>query len=72
MAAGGLSGEISEADKGKYLEPPEWYKELVANIDSLMTVDPSTAVNVVLPKIAQTVADQLYLILPITHPCRPP
>ena len=70
VQAGGLSGEIAEADKGKYLEPPEWYQQLVAKIDSLMTVDPATAVNQVLPEIAQTVADQMYLILPITNPGR--
>jgi hypothetical protein len=35
-----------------------------------MTVDPAVAVNEVLPDIAQKVADQMYLILPITNPGR--
>ncbi len=70
VTAGGMSGEIAAEDADKYLEPPEWYKELVAKIDSLMTVDPAVAVNEVLPDIAQTVADEMYLILPITNPGR--
>lgn len=70
VQAGGMSGEIAADEMDNYLEPPTWYRDLVTKIDSLMTVDPYIAVNEVLPEIAQTVADQMYLILPITNPGR--
>ena len=63
--AGGLGGE-TERTKG-LLEPPEEYKQLRLWVQSLMTVDPETAVNEVLPQIADYVAEECWLIIPITN-----
>lgn len=64
--AGGMSGEIPEAEKGNYLEPPQEYIELRQMVENLMSKSPEEAVNTVLPQIADTVAAEMYVILPIT------
>jgi len=61
--AGGLTGTIT--GEGEYLEPSEEYKTLRNNINSLLAVDPITAVNEVLPKIEQQAADEMYIIMPL-------
>ena len=63
--AGGLSGDIPEAEAGNYLEPSEEYKQLRLRVQDLMATDPVTAVNEVLPEIAQQVAQEKYVIIPI-------
>ena len=63
--AGGLSGN-TERTAG-LLEPDELTKENWLKIQSLMTVDPETAVNEVLPQIADWAAEQCWFIIPITH-----
>ena len=67
VKAGGLAGTIAEDDAGKYSTPDEWYIQLVTDVDSLMTVSPVEAVNEVLPKIKQEVAENMFLILPVTN-----
>ena len=61
VAAGGMYGEDTEG----YLEPEQWYKDLRLEVDSLMKVDPVTAVNEVIPGIAKNIADNGYLIAPV-------
>jgi len=62
--AGGLSGvEAASA----HLEPPQEYKDLALKAQSLMTVDPETAVNEVLPEVLQINADNKYTIEPETN-----
>lgn len=61
VAAGGMYGEDTEG----YLEPEQWYKDLRLEVDSLMKVDPVTAVNEVIPSIAKNIADNGYLIAPV-------
>ncbi len=61
---GGLSG-MERADS--YLEPPQEYKDLALKAQSLMTVDPETAVNEVLPQVLQINADNIYTIEPETN-----
>ncbi len=63
--AGGLSGDIPEAEAGNYLEPSEEYKQLRLRVQDLMATDPVTAVNEVLPEIARQVAQEKYVIIPI-------
>jgi peptide/nickel transport system substrate-binding protein len=63
--AGGLSGDITADSADAYLEPTEEYKNLRLLVQQLMTDDPVTAVNEVLPLIAQQVADEAYVIIPI-------
>ena len=65
VGAGGLSGAL-EGDT-TYLEPDETTKEAWLKIQSLMTVDPETAVNEILPEIADWAAEQCWLIIPITN-----
>ena len=59
--SGALEGDTT------YLEPDETTKEAWLKIQSLMTVDPETAVNEVLPEIADWAAEQCWLIIPITN-----
>jgi len=61
---GGLSG--LERAEG-FLEPPQEYKDLYLKVQSLMTVDPETAVNEVLPEVLQINADMKYTIEPETN-----
>jgi len=63
--AGGLSGDIAEEDAGKYLAPPESYIQLRKNVQELLKTDPVTAVNEILPGVAQTLADEKFVIVPI-------
>ena len=66
--AGGLSGELEDSDK--YLTPPDWYIELRKEVERMMTETPDVAVAEVLPVVEQTVADQLYTIIPLyARPC---
>ena len=48
-------------------EPPEDVKEFLAKIDSLMTVSPADAVNVVLPELVGWMGENLYLIEPLIN-----
>lgn len=63
--AGGLSGDIADEDADKYLTPPESYIELRNDVQELLRADPVTAVNEILPGIAETMAAEKYVIVPI-------
>ena len=62
---GGLSGELTS--DGTYLEPPQEYKDFRLAINSLFTVDPETAVNEVLPQLAQWMSEHIYIIEPLDN-----
>ena len=62
---GGLYGALEGSTE--FLEPSEDQKEFFLNIQSLFTADVDTAVNVILPELANYMADQKYLIIPITN-----
>ena len=62
---GGLSGLLEGSTE--YLEPSDDKKEFYLGIQSLFTTDVDTAVNVTLPKLAEYMADQQFLIIPITN-----
>ena len=61
---GGLSGV--ELDPAEYLEPSEEYKQARLMIQSLMTVTPEEAVNVVLPELMDLLAANLWTIEPLS------
>ena len=65
MDKGGLSGMLEGSTE--YLEPSEDKKEFYLGIQSLFTTDVETAVNETLPKLAEYMADQQFLIIPITN-----
>jgi len=62
--AGGLSGEL--VNDGSYLEPSDDVKSFFLGIQSLFTTDVNTAVNETLPMLANWMANEKYLIIPIT------
>ena len=62
--AGGLSGELDGS--AEYLEPAEEVKAFFLLIQSLFTTDVNTAVNETLPALASWMAEEQYLIIPIT------
>lgn len=62
--AGGMRQEL---DADKYLEPSEGYKEFRQLLESMKTSDPETAANVIMPEVAQKVADDCLLIVPLTN-----
>ncbi len=64
VAKGGLSGAETAAS---LLEPPQDYKDFRLMIDSLMTVDPETAVNEVLPQLNTWMSEHLYIIEPLIN-----
>ena len=62
---GGLSGQIpSDAD---YLEPPQDYKDFRLMLYSLFIDDPATAVNEIMPQIAQWMSEHIYIIEPLDN-----
>ena len=63
--AGGLSGEIK--DETAYLAPPAEVQQFYLDVQSMFTTDVETAVNETLPKLAEFMADEQYLIIPITN-----
>jgi len=65
MDKGGLSGELEGSTE--YLEPTEEQKAFFLGIQSLFTTDVNTAVNETLPTLANYMADEQYLIIPITN-----
>lgn len=65
--AGGASGAIPAEDADKYLTPPQNYIALRQMIEELMTRSPQEAVNDVLPKIADYMAEEMYVIIPLTN-----
>jgi peptide/nickel transport system substrate-binding protein len=62
--AGGLAGE---AGAEGLLAPPEDIQQFHKDVQALFTVDPETAVNEMLPKLADFMAENQYLIIPITN-----
>ena len=64
--AGGLSGMVPE-DSTSLLAPPKDYQEMRLKVQSLMTVDPETAVNELLPEIYEYNAENLYIIEPLIN-----
>ena len=66
--ANASTDEANAAQASKtYADPDEDFQEVVLMIQSLMTVDPVTAVNEVLPEINQWHMDHLYLIEPLIN-----
>lgn len=64
FAAGGLAGEEGAAD---LLAPPEEIQQFHKDVQALFTVDPETAVNELLPGLAEFMAEYQSLIIPITE-----
>ena len=62
--AGGLAGE---AGAEGLLAPPEDIQQFHKDVQALFTVDPETAVNELLPGLAEFMADNQYLIIPLTE-----
>ena len=62
---GGLSGV--ELDPTQYVEPPQEYKDVKLLIQSLLTVSPDDAVNVVVPQILEIEAANLWVIEPLAN-----
>ena len=60
----GLAGV--ELDPTQYLEPPQEYKDVKLLIQSLLTVSPEDAVNVVVPQILEIESENLWVIEPLT------
>lgn len=68
VKAGGLTGKLEGS--GEYLTPPDWYIELRREVERMMTETPDVTVAEVLPAVEQTVAEQLYTIIPLyARPC---
>ena len=65
VAKGGLTGSLE--GNAAYLEPDDEYKQFRLDIDSLMTVDPATAVNEVLPKLNTWMSEHVYIIEPLIN-----
>ena len=65
MDKGGLSGDLEGSTE--FLEPSDELKDFYLKIQSLFTVDPETAVNEILPELANFMAENQYLIIPITN-----
>ena len=61
------AGGLSKGDIEGQLTPPEDFQEVMLKIQSLMTVDPVTAVNEVLPEINEWHMEHLYLIEPLIN-----
>ncbi len=61
--AGGLTDPTVTAGE----EPPEWAKEFQLLKQSLMTVSPVEAVNVVMPKIVEVMTSRLFVIEPLIN-----
>ena len=64
VTKGGLSGAETASEA---LEPPQDYKDFRLMIDSLMTVDPETAVNEVLPQLNSWMSEHVYIIEPLIN-----
>ncbi len=62
---GGLSGQLPT--DATYLEPPQDYKDFRLAINSLFIADPVTAVNEVLPQLAQWMSEHIYIIEPLDN-----
>ena len=54
-------------DKDNGFEPPEYIKDFYLKIESMMTVDPKTAVNEVLPQLVEFMGENLFLIEPLIN-----
>ena len=65
VTKGGLTGQLPT--DAKYLEPPQEYKDFRQMIFSLFTVDIQTAVNEVMPQIAQWMSEHIYIIEPLDN-----
>jgi hypothetical protein len=61
--AGGLTDPTVEAGE----EPPEWAKEFHLHKQSLMTVSPQDAVNVVVPQLLEVMTSRLFIIEPLIN-----
>ena len=61
--AGGLTDPTVEAGE----EPPEWAKEFHLLKQSLMTVSPQDAVNVVVPQLLDVMTSRLFIIEPLIN-----
>ncbi len=62
---GGLSGKLEGSTE--YLEPSDELKQFYLDVQALFTVDPAKAVTELLPEVAQFMADQLFIINPVTN-----
>ena len=62
---GGLSGELEGSTE--FLEPSDDIKQFFLNIQRMFTETPEVAVNDLLPQLAQFMADNLYIINPVTN-----
>ena len=62
---GGLSGKLEGSTD--YLEPSDELKQFYLDVQALFTVDPAKAVTELLPDVAQFMADQLFIINPVTN-----
>jgi len=62
---GGLSGELEGSTE--FLEPSDELKEFYLGVQSMFTTDVETAVNNTLPTLAEFMAENQYLIIPITN-----
>ena len=62
---GGLSGDLEGSTE--FLEPSDDIKQFFLNIQRMFTETPEVAVNELLPQLAQFMADNLYIINPVTN-----
>ena len=62
---GGLSGNLEGSTE--FLEPSDDIKQFFLNIQRMFTEAPEVAVNELLPQLAQFMADNLYIINPVTN-----
>jgi peptide/nickel transport system substrate-binding protein len=60
-------GGLQKGEIDGLMTPPEDFQEVMLKIQSLMTVDPETAVNEVLPEINEWHMEHLYLIEPLIN-----
>ncbi len=65
VGKGGLSGDLEGSTE--FLAPPAEVQQFLLDIQGLFTVDPETAVNELLPNLATFMAEEQYLIIPLTN-----